>query len=129
MGVELTLLIWSAALALAYIAVQSTAYRLDYGIKFAGSQRDGERAPNKWAARGNRALRNFLETYPIFIALIVASILSSRSNGLTQWGAQIWFWARWVYIPAYFLDLPYIRSAVWSVSMIGLVLLFIGVAF
>lgn len=129
MTLELTLLIWSAALAAAYVVVQSTAYRLDYGLMFAGSQRDNERPPNKWAARGNRALRNFLETYGIFIALAVATELSGRSDGLTQWGAQLWFWSRWVYLPAYFIDVPFMRSAVWTVSLLGLVLLFIGVAF
>ncbi|MCW5721146.1 MAG: MAPEG family protein [Devosia sp.] len=129
MSIELALLIWSAALASAYIVVQSTAYRLDYGVQFAGSQRDNERPPNKWAARGNRALRNFLETYAIFIALAVATELSGRSDNLTQWGAQIWFWSRWVYLPAYFVDVPFARSATWMVSLIGLVLLFVGVAF
>lgn len=129
MSIELSLLVWSAALALAYMAVQSTVYRLDYGIKFAGGQRDGERAPNKWAARGERALRNFLETYGVFIALAVATELSGRSDGLTQWGAQLWFWARVAYLPAYFIDVPLMRSGIWMVSLVGLVLMFVGVAF
>ncbi|KKB07336.1 MAPEG family protein [Devosia chinhatensis] len=129
MSIELTLLIWSAALAFAYLLVQSTAYRLDYGLMHAGSQRDNERKPNKWAARGNRALRNFLETYGVFIALAVATEVSGRSDWLTQWGTQIWFWSRWVYLPAYFIDIPFLRSAVWSVSLVGLFLLFVGVAF
>ncbi|ODT66341.1 MAG: hypothetical protein ABS75_28190 [Pelagibacterium sp. SCN 63-23] len=129
MSIELTLLIWSAALAFAYLMVQSTAYRLDYGLAHAGSQRDNERAPNKWTTRGNRALRNFLETYGIFIALAVATEMSGRSDALTQWGVQIWFWARWAYLPAYFIDIPLMRSGIWTISLIGLVLLFVGVAF
>ncbi len=129
MSIELTLLIWSAALAFAYLTVQSTLYRMDYGVAHAGSQRDNEREPNKWTVRGNRALRNFLETYGIFIALAVATELSGRSDGLTQWGSQIWFWARWAYLPGYFIDVPMLRSAIWSVSLLGLVLLFVGVAF
>lgn len=129
MSIELTMLIWSAVLALAYVLVQSTAYRLDYGVLFAGSQRDDERPPNKWAARGERALRNFLETYGIFIALALATELSGRSDTLSQWGAQMWFWARWAYLPAYFIDIPLMRSAFWMVSLIGLVLMFVGVAF
>ena len=129
MSVELTLLIWSAALAFAYLVVQSTAYRLDYGVAFAGTQRDNERAPNKWTARGNKALRNFLETYAIFIALAVATEISGRSDGLTQWGVQIWFWARWAYLPGYFIDIPFLRSGIWTISMIGLSMLFIGVTF
>ncbi|WEJ34304.1 MAPEG family protein [Devosia sp. SD17-2] len=129
MSLELTLLVWSAALAFAYLAVQSTVYRLDYGVKFANGQRDGERPPGKWAARGEKALRNFLETYGIFITLAVATELSGRSDGFTQWGSQIWFWSRWVYLPAYFIEAPYIRSLIWTISLIGLVLLFVGVAF
>jgi uncharacterized MAPEG superfamily protein len=129
MSIELTYLIWSAALGFAYLAVQSTVYRLDYGIEFAGSQRDNERPPNKWAARGEKALRNFLETYGLFIAMAVATEISGRSDGLTQWGTQIWFWARVAYLPAYFVEVPLVRSAFWLVSMIGLVMLFIGVAF
>ena len=129
MSVELTLLIWSAVLAAAYLLVQSTIYRLDYGILHAATPRDHEREPGKWAGRGNRALRNFLETYGVFIALAAATELSGRSDSLTQWGAQIWFWSRWVYLPAYFIDVSFLRSAVWLVSALGLGLLFVGVAF
>jgi uncharacterized MAPEG superfamily protein len=129
MSIELSYLIWSAALGFAYLTVQSTVYRLDYGIEFAGSQRDNERPPNKWAARGEKALRNFLETYGLFIAMAVATEISGRSDGLTQWGTQIWFWARVAYLPAYFVEVPLIRSAFWLVSMVGLIMLFVGVAF
>ena len=129
MTIELTLLIWSALLGAAYLGVQSTLYRIDYGVKHANSQRDHEREPNKWTVRGQRALENFLETYAIFIAMAVAIELSGRSDGLTQWGAQIWFWARWAYLPAYFIDVPQLRSSIWTVSLVGLVLMFVGVAF
>lgn len=129
MSLELTLLVWSAALAGLYILVQAEIYRFDYGIVEAGTQRDNQRPPGKWTARGNRALRNFLETYGVFIALAVATELSGRSDGLTQWGAQIWFGARLVYLPAYFIDILFLRSGIWLVSVAGLLLLFAGVAF
>lgn len=129
MSIELTLLIWSAALAGAYLIVQSTVYRLDYGVAHAATGRDDERQPGKWTARANRALRNFLETYAVFIALAVATELSGRTDGLTQWGAHLWFWARLVYLPAYFSDVPFLRSSIWMVSAIGLALFFVGVAF
>ncbi|ODT66932.1 MAG: hypothetical protein ABS75_25470 [Pelagibacterium sp. SCN 63-23] len=129
MSIELALLVWSFVLGGAYIGVQSTLYRLDYGVIFAGSQRDGERAPNKWTLRGRRALSNFLETYGLFIALAVATELSGRSDGLTQLGAQVWFWARWAYLPAYFIDIRFLRSAIWAVSLLGLIAMFAGVAF
>lgn len=129
MSIELTLLVWSAVLAAAYLGVQLTLYRMDYGIEHANSQRDDERPPNKWTRRGQRALSNFLETYGVFIALAVATELSGRTDGLTQWGGQIWFWARWAYLPAYFIDIAQMRSLIWTISLVGLVLMFAGVAF
>ncbi|SMQ72522.1 Uncharacterized conserved protein, MAPEG superfamily [Devosia lucknowensis] len=129
MTIELSLLIWSAILAFAYLGVQSIVYRMDYGIKHANSQRDNERPPNKWTVRAQRALGNFLETYPVFIVLAVATELSGRSDGLTQWGAIIWFAARWAYLPAYFIDIKQLRSSIWSISLMGLLLMFFGVAF
>lgn len=128
MSVELTVLVWSAVLAFAYLGVQLTLYRIDYGVEHANSQRDYERPPNKWTVRGQRALSNFLETYGIFIALAVATEMSGRSDGLTQWGAHIWFWARWAYLPAYFIDINQMRSLIWTISFLGLVLMFFGVA-
>lgn len=130
MTIELTLLIWSFLLAAAYLGVQSTLYRMDYGVDYANSQRDEDPPPpNKWNKRGQKALSNFLETYAVFIAMAVATELSGRSDGFTQWGAQLWFWARWAYLPAYFIDIRQLRSGIWFLSLVGLVLMFIGVAF
>jgi uncharacterized MAPEG superfamily protein len=129
MSIELTLLVWSTILAGTYLGVQLTLYRLDYGLEHANSQRDQERPPNKWTVRGQRALSNFLETYGVFVALAVATELSGRSDGLTQWGAHVWFWARWAYLPAYFIDIAQMRSLIWTVSAGGLAAMFFGVAF
>ncbi len=127
MSVELTLLIWSTVLLGAYVSTQAILYRVQHGFIFSATSRDNEPPPNIWTARGNKALRNFLETYPAFIALAVTIELSGRSEPLTQWGAQIWFWLRWVYLPLYVFGVPYVRSLVWSVAGIGLMLMFLGV--
>ena len=129
MSIEMTCLVWSAAVAAAYILVQSTFYRMDHGILFAGSARDNERAPSLLNARAEKALRNFLETYGLFIALAVATELTGRSDGLTQWGAEIWLAMRIAYLPAYISGLPFLRSGIWMVSAAGLVMMFVGVAF
>ena len=129
MSIEMTLLIWSAVLVGAYVLVQSTFYRLDYGVMHAASARDGERSPGVLNGRAERALRNLLETYGVFVALAIATELTGRSDAFTQWGAQLWFWSRWLYLPAYVAGIPFIRSAIWLVSALGLVLMFLGVAF
>lgn len=127
MSLELSLLIWSTTLLGGYIGVQSILYRMQHGIWFAGSARDVEAPPDIWNARAQRALRNLLETYAAFVALAVATELSGRSNGFTQWGAQLYFWARWLYLPLYLSGVQYVRSLVWLVAAGGLMLMFFGV--
>lgn len=127
MSVELSLLVWSVALAIAYLTVQSSFYRLQHGIRFAGTARDNEAAPDKFNARADKALRNFLETYGVFIALVVATELGDKSSWLSQWGAHLYFWSRWLYLPLYVAGVAYVRSAVWFISAIGLFMMFVGV--
>ena len=129
MTLELTLLVWSTALFGLYIGVQSTLYRMQHGVVFAATGRDHEPPPNPLSARSEKALRNLIETYPVFVVLVVASVLADRSDALTQWGALTYFVARIAYLPLYVAGVKYLRSLVWSVSALGLVLLFIGVAF
>ena len=46
---------------------------------------------------------------------------------MTAWGAQIYFWGRMVYLPLYAAGVPWLRSIVWAVSMLGLVLVLLAV--
>lgn len=127
MSLELTYLLWSAVLAFVHVMAQAGAYRLQNGIIEADTNRDVAPEPDVFTGRATRALRNFHETYPVFIALAVVIELSARSGTLTQWGAMIWFWARAAYLPIYIGGLGLVRSAVWAVSAVGLALMLAGV--
>lgn len=129
MSIELTLLLWSLTLLAAYLIAQSTLYRMQHGITFASGSRDSETTPDKLTARADRALRNFQETWPAFIVLVVVVELSGRSDTLTVWGAHLWFWSRWVYLPLYLLGVQWFRSLVWCVGALGLTLMFAGILF
>jgi uncharacterized MAPEG superfamily protein len=126
MPIELTYLIWSAGLGLVYLSVQAGLYRRQIGIAEANTTRDNEPAPDLMAGRGNRALRNFLETYGIFAALAAGVTLANTSDWMTQWGCHLYFWARVVYLPLYIFGISPARSYVWTLSLVGLILLFIG---
>jgi uncharacterized MAPEG superfamily protein len=127
MSLELTYLLWSAALALVYMMAQAIAYRAQSGTTEANSTRDHEPEPNLLTGRATRAFRNFQETYPAFIALAVVAVAAGRTGTLTHWGIMLWFWARVAYLPAYLLGLSPWRSLIWSVSMAGLVMMFVGI--
>lgn len=129
MSLELTMLFWSTTLFAGYIGVQSVFYRLDKGVEFANGSRDNEPPSNVWTMRSEKALRNLLETYPVFVALALAIELGGHSDALTQWGVHLYFWSRWVYLPLYVFGVKQIRSLVWLVSALGLTLMFAGVLF
>jgi uncharacterized MAPEG superfamily protein len=40
-------------------------------------------------------------------------------------GAQLFFWARLAYAFVYLAGIPWLRTAVWTVSVIGLILIFV----
>ena len=62
------------------------------------------------APAASRAHHNMLESLVLFAALL---------------GAQIFFWARLAYAVAYIAGIPWVRTGVWFVSVIGLAIIFL----
>lgn len=126
MGLELTLLVWSVVLLFGQITIQAVLRDLALGLRYNVSPRDEPVTLDGKAGRAERMLKNFLETYPAFIALTVAVSLLEASGSLTQWGAIIYFVARIAYVPLYLFGVAYVRSAVWFISSFGLFLMLLG---
>lgn len=126
MSVELTCLLWSTVVGFGYLMTQATFANTDNkgGIE---PNRDREPEFGIKAQRALRALRNFLETYPLFIGLVVVAELANRHGALTQWGAILYLVGRVAYLPLYLLGGGIIRSTAWGLSLLGLVLMFIGI--
>jgi uncharacterized MAPEG superfamily protein len=78
------------------------------------------------AGRLDRALKNFGETFPLFVAAVLCAHLADRHNALTIWGAHLYFWAPLVYLPLYAFGVPLVRSLVWNVAVLGIVLLLLA---
>ena len=124
--IELVLLGWSTLLLLAYIMVQGQLSTRERGLGWNAGARDGDPAPlGRHAARAARALSNFQESYPAFIALALGLAVAGRTGGLGQNGAMLWFGARIVYLPLYLLGIPYLRSLCWGVSIVGLLMMLV----
>jgi uncharacterized MAPEG superfamily protein len=122
---EIAVLAWSVILLIVHVAVQATVFSRDAGAPYALSARDEPRDVSVLTERLTRALRNFLETYPAFIALALALAVTGKHGGLGATGALVWFWARVVYVPLYAAGIKGVRTAAWTVSMIGLALMLI----
>jgi uncharacterized MAPEG superfamily protein len=78
------------------------------------------------AGRLERAWKNYLETLPIFVGAVLVEAAAGHDSGLAPLGAQLYFWARVIYLPAYASALPYARTASWLVSIAGILLLLLA---
>lgn len=66
-----------------------------------------------------------LENLVLFAILVLAAVVSDKTNATTLLGAQIFFWARVVYAGVYLAGVPWLRTGVWFVSVIGLAMIFL----
>ena len=127
MTVELRMLALSTALGLGQIVLSAHATSLRYGYRWAASARDQVMPPlTGFAARLERALRNFFETFPLFAAAVLVASVIERHSWMTVWGAQLYFWGRLAYVPLYAIGVPLVRSLVWSVATIGIIFVLLG---
>ena len=124
MTVELKMLTLSVVLGIVQIVAASHAASLQRGYRWTASPRDEKVPPLRGVAgRLDRALRNFLETFPLFAAVVLAAHVSGTHSALTGLGAQLYFWARLAYVLLYAAGVPVIRSLVWNVATVGILLL------
>jgi uncharacterized MAPEG superfamily protein len=121
MTTELTILGLSVVLLVVHIGFQGQTVTKERGTTWNASARDGVEPPlGELAGRAQRALDNYKETWPAFIALALGLAVSGQSGGIGAIGACVWFGARLIYLPLYLLGVPVWRSLVYLVSLVGL---------
>ena len=127
MALELKLLGVAVVIGLVQLLWAAAAARGQQDLKWAASARDTPMPLTGVAARLNRAYWNFIETFPFFAAVILALAAAGRlGDPLTLWGAGLYVGARALYAPLYASGVPTVRSIVWFVSLIGLVMLLVA---
>jgi uncharacterized MAPEG superfamily protein len=129
MTLELEMLALSVVLGLAHIVLASHAASLQRGYLWTASSRDAP-VPELTGVAGRleRALRNFLETFPLFAAAVLTAHAAGRHGWMTEWGAQLYFWARVVYLGLYAAGVFLLRSLAWNVATLGIILILLALA-
>jgi len=122
---ELNLLVWATLLTLVQAVVAVQGALMQVGLPTLAGNREGLPEIKGWGGRAARAHRNMLENLVLFAILVIAAELAGKSNGTTLLGAQIFFWARVAYALVYIGGLPWIRTGVWAVSIVGLAMIFL----
>ena len=123
MNAELSALAWGCILALVHIFAAVRVKTRQYGTKWNVGARDEELPPPQpIVGRLARAQANFFETFPIFAAAALIVSLADLADRWTAIGAWLWLGARIVYLPLYAMGLPVVRTIVFLVSVVGIVL-------
>jgi uncharacterized MAPEG superfamily protein len=127
MSTELTMLALAVVLGLFQLMIAARAGNSQRGLSWNVGARDVAAGPvGKVAGRLERASRNFMETFPFFAVAIVLCTLAGRHNWATVWGAEIYLAARIVYLPLYAFGVPVLRTLVWLIATLSIVLLLVA---
>jgi len=73
--------------------------------------------------RAERAHNNLRENMIPFVALALLSLALGEVSATAISGAQLFVLARIVYLLCYLFAVPWLRSIVWSIGFVGLVLM------
>ena len=122
---ELMLLVWAAVLTLVQAVVAVQGALMQVGLPMLAGNRDGLPEITGWGGRAARAHRNMLENLVLFAILVLAAVVASKTNAMTLLGAQIFLCARIVYALVYMAGIPWLRTAVWGISVVGLAMIFL----
>jgi uncharacterized MAPEG superfamily protein len=125
MSIDLKLLLWSVALTVVQMVVAVIGAQGQVGLPKLVGNRDDLPVLQGFAGRAQRAHRNMLESLVLFAVLVLLAQVTGKANATTALGAQLFFWGRIAYALIYWIGIPWARTAAWTVSIIGLVMIFV----
>jgi uncharacterized MAPEG superfamily protein len=128
MTIELIMLALAAVLGLVQIVLAAVAKNRQTGYAWAAGPRDDPRPATGYAGRLERALGNFLESFPLFAAAVLIAHAANVHDTLTVWGVQLYFWARVIYVPLYAFGACIWRTVAWSIATFGIILVLLSLA-
>lgn len=127
MSTDLTMLVWSAVLCVVLALPYTMGLTLERGLGTMVGNREGFAEPTGWMGRSYRAHRNMVEAIGPFAALVLVAHVAGSANATTALGAQIFFWARLAHAVVYTAGIPWARTLVWVVSVIGMLMILLQI--
>jgi len=124
MSPDLTVMVWAVLLALVQSLIALLGAMLQVGLPALAGNRENLPPITGWADRAARAHRNMFDSLILFASLVLVAQVTGRANATTAQGAEMFFWARLVYVPVYLIGVPWLRTGVWGVSVAGMILIF-----
>ena len=123
----MTMLAWAVVLGLVQVVATGQFTTAQHGLRYGLSPRDENKEVTGIGGRMQRAFANYMQTFPFFAAAVAVAHAAGRHGWMTVWGAQLYFWARLVYVPLYLSGVLVVRTLAFLVATAGIVLILIGV--
>jgi uncharacterized MAPEG superfamily protein len=121
---ELIVLALACGLLLVHLFAAIRLKTQQYGTQWNMGARDEDLPPlNPLAGRLARAQANYQETFPVVAVLLLALVVTGKTSDLTSAAAWVWLGARVVYLPLYWAGVPKVRTLVWGVALLALLVL------
>ena len=128
MTTDLIYLAWTALLTGSLWIVYIAAQVMTNGFLTPENYVDPKPRPVPlWGVRANRAHLNAVESFAPFAALVLIAHVTGRADATTAFCAAAFFWLRLVHAIVYCLAVPFIRTIVFTLGWITLVVLFVHV--
>lgn len=130
LSTEFTMLALAVVLGLFQLLIAARTGNSQRGLKWNVGARDEPPPPvSAVAGRLERAARNFMETFAFFAVTVILLSLAGRHNWATVWGSETYLAARVIYLPLYGFGVPGLRTLVWLVALLAIVLLLVALFF
>ena len=123
MPIELKYLVASVMLFAVMIAFQALSGIIYQGVIPLVGSRDSLKDDTVLIKRAKRANQNMIEALVLFTPLVLVAAQTNNLNATTALGSALFFWGRAAFAPLYWMGVAWLRTIVWFVSVIGLLMI------
>lgn len=107
------------------LPISAARMAMDGGVRWSLGNRESDFQVPPWIQRACRAQRNHWDAVIPFTALVLTAHVSETANEMTALVATVFFGLRVLYSVIYVAGITTIRSVVWSLGQLCLVLIFL----
>lgn len=127
MSTLLCMVVVSAVILIVLISVQASAGIMNNGLKWGFGARDSSKEDTVLQSRAKRTVANHIEGMMMFVPLALVAYAMGLESDLIIKGGWLYIIGRAVYPLTYWTGLPYARTLVWFVSIIGTLMVLAGI--
>ncbi len=128
MTIELSLLAWAVVLGLVHAIATGQVTTAQHGLAYGMSPRDEQKPVVGVGGRVIRSFTNYLQTFPFFAAAVLTAHAVGVHDGLTIYGAWIYFIARIAFVAFYVAGTPVVRTVAFLAGVLGIVMILLALA-